>query len=219
MRWCRTNATCRKSSGIRVWVSPTSRTICAVCWNAGWSVAAAKAASFGIVWRTGGSPISSVMQISYLPRQPTELMPAKAIRTNRRDLLQCPIGAPNLKQPSAHPQRMHPLSASYQFVHDAANGRCTDREGLLRISSYQPYDTPMSPISLGPSMTAIETHNAHSLAALAWDSAPRAFDPTYRSGAASRDVSNRLFAAAASFKSASKLSGGLPSSNIPLNVA
>jgi hypothetical protein len=89
---------------------PTSRTICAVCWNAGWSVAAAKAASFGIVWRTGGSPISSVMQISYLPRQPTELMPAKAIRTNRRDLLQCPIGAPNLKQPSAHPQRMHPLS-------------------------------------------------------------------------------------------------------------
>lgn len=111
MRWCRTNATCRKSSGIRVWVSPTSRTICAVCWNAGWSVAAAKAASFGIVWRTGGSPISSVMQISYLPRQPTELMPAKAIRTNRRDLLQCPIGAPNLKQPSAHPQRMHPLSA------------------------------------------------------------------------------------------------------------
>ena len=109
--------------------------------------------------------------------------------------------------------------ASYQFVHDAANGRCTDREGLLRISSYQPYDTPMSPISLGPSMTAIETHNAHSLAALAWDSAPRAFDPTYRSGAASRDVSNRLFAAAASFKSASKLSGGLPSSNIPLNVA
>ena len=110
MRWCRTNATCRKSSGIRVWVSPTSRTICAVCWNAGWSVAAAKAASFGIVWRTGGSPISSVMQISYLPRQPTELMPAKAIRTNRRDLLQCPIGAPNLKQPSAHPQRMHPLS-------------------------------------------------------------------------------------------------------------
>lgn len=111
MRWCRTNATCRKSSGIRVWVSPTSRTICAVCWNAGWSVAAAKAASFGIVWRTGGSPISSVMQISYLPRQPTELMPAKAIRTNRRDLLQCPIGAPNLKQPSAHPQRMHPLTA------------------------------------------------------------------------------------------------------------
>jgi hypothetical protein len=111
MRWCRTNATCRKSSGIRVWVSPTSRTICAVCWNAGWSVAAAKAASFGIVWRTGGSPISSVMQVSYLPRQPTELMPAKAIRTNRRDLLQCPIGAPNLKQPSAHPQRMHPLSA------------------------------------------------------------------------------------------------------------
>ena len=115
MRWCRTNATCRKSSGIRVWVSPTSRTICAVCWNAGWSVAAAKAASFGIVWRTGGSPISSVMQISYLPRQPTELMPAKAIRTNRRDLLQCPIGAPNLKQPSAHPQRMHPLSASLPF--------------------------------------------------------------------------------------------------------
>ena len=43
--------------------------------------------------------------------------------------------------------------------------------------------------------------------------------PTYRSGAASRDVSNRLSAAAASFKSASKLSGGLPSSSIPLNVA
>ena len=123
------------------------------------------------------------------------------------------------KPPLEPLQRTSASSASYQFAHDAANGRCTDREGLLRISSYQPYDTPMSPISLGPSMTAIETHNAHSLAALAWDSAPRAFDPTYRSGAASRDVSNRLFAAAASFKSASKLSGGLPSSNIPLNVA
>ena len=42
---------------------------------------------------------------------------------------------------------------------------------------------------------------------------------THRSGAASRDVSNRLSASAASFKSASKLSGGLPSSSIPLNVA
>jgi len=31
----------------------------------------------------------------------------------------------------------------YQFVHDAANGRCTDVLGLLRISPYQPYDTPM----------------------------------------------------------------------------
>ena len=110
--------------------------------------------------------------------------------------------------------------ASYQFVLDAANGRCTDTVGLLRISPHQPSRTPMSTISLGSKVTGDCKTKAALTDSLGVGFCPYlAFHPTYRSGAASRDVSNRLSAAAASFKSASKSSGGLPSSSIPLKVA
>lgn len=99
-------------------------------------------------------------------------MPAEAIRINRRVLLQCSIGAPDLKQPFAQPQQNGALSAHCQFaagsiLHLQQKSGLTGRTAAIEPSVYGrsgPVTSPTGTADYGPSLWVRNRRNTSALA-------------------------------------------------------